>query len=301
MNDQTAQKGLFSDPFISAHYLEYKLNSNVNDPNIFSAIKQSLGCEADCYINVAFGSKAWDQLNPEWRPLELTSYTTLTGENGYMMPSNQTDIFFWIHGMDQGEVMNAVLYIQKNMQNIAKLKHDINGFKNKESRDLTGFVDGTENPKEDARFDAALIPEEKIGAGGSYVLTQKWQHNLQAFNELSIHDQEQVIGRTKIEDEELEGDDNPPTSHVSRTDAKVDGVAMKIYRRSTPYGNAGEHGLYFIAFACEMQRFTVQLQRMLGNTDDGYSDHLMNFSTAKTGAYWFMPSQKDLDNLLART
>jgi len=90
-----------------------------------------------------------------------------------------------------------------------------------------------------------VIPEGETGAGGSYVLSQKWQHHLQAFNQLSVHEQEQVIGRTKQDNVELEGDAMPPTSHVSRTDVKIDGVGQKIYRRSTPYGGAEEQACIF--------------------------------------------------------
>ena len=297
MNDTHAQTGIFAEPFNSAHYLEYQLiESNIAD--IKTAIKKALEHNATCYANVAFGLNAWQLLNPQWTPEELQSFTTLKGKNGYSMPSTQADILFWIHGTDQGEVMNAVIHINQSMNTIATLTSDVSGFKNKESRDLTGFVDGTENPKDQARFDAALIAKDKLGAGGSYVLTQQWQHNLTDFNQLPIVDQEQIIGRTKADDIELEGDDNPPTSHVSRTDAKIDGIAAKIFRRSTPYANATEQGLYFIALSCEIKRFNVQLERMLGNTDDGCSDKLMKYSTAETGAYWFMTSKKGFELVL---
>lgn len=298
MNEDTAQEGLFAEPITSAHYLEYAFKNNAGISSIIEACRLSLDCKADCYINIAFGAEAWEKLNSDWKPADLVSFTQLDGNNGYNMPSNQSDIFFWIHGDDQGEVVNAMLHVNVNMQNIAELVSDINGFKNKQSRDLTGFVDGTENPTGDVRLQASLIPEDKLGAGGSYVFTQQWQHNLDKFNHLSVTEQEKVIGRTKVTDEELQGEDNPPTSHVSRTDAKVDGVPMKIFRRSTPYANANDHGLYFLAFASELRRIRIQLDRMLGNTDDGYSDHLMQFSTPKSGSYWFMPSKTDLNTLL---
>ena len=151
----------------------------------------------------------------------------------------------------------------------------------------------------------ALISNEELGAGGSYVISQRWQHDLTAFNQLSINAQEKVVGRTKVDDVELEGADMPVDSHVSRTDAKVDGKAMKIYRRSSPYMSSQldkklkpDHGLYFFAFTGEMQHFTVQLERMMGISSDGISDKLMKYSAAKTGSYWFMPSEIDLTNAL---
>ena len=298
MNESDAQEGLFVEPFNSAHYIEYSLNKGIKKQDILNACNSSLKHNLDCFINIAFGASTWDSINPDWRPKDLVPFTQLDGNNGYSMPSNQSDIFFWIHGNDQGEVMHALLHVNKCMKPIADIALEVNGFKDKENRDLTGFVDGTENPEGNVRLQACLIPEGETGAGGSYVFTQQWQHNLEKFNQLSITEQEQVIGRTKLTDEELEGDDNPPTSHVSRTDAKVDGVPMKIFRRSTPYANANDHGLYFLSFASELRRITVQLNRMLGNTDDGYSDHIMNFSTPKSGAFWFMPSKNDLKQFL---
>jgi putative iron-dependent peroxidase len=108
-----------------------------------------------------------------------------------------------------------------------------------------------------------------------------------------------VIGRTKADSVELQGDAMPADSHVSRTDAKVDGVAMKIFRRSFPYGTVTRHGLYFLAFACDVERFDVQLRRMYGVSGDGLQDRLTGFSRAVTGAYWFAPAKEDLDAALA--
>ncbi len=103
-----------------------------------------------------------------------------------------------------------------------------------------------------------------------------------------------MVGRTKVEDVELEGEAMPPDSHVSRTDSEEDGVALKIYRRSAPYGTVSEHGLYFVAFACDPHRFDVQLRRMYGLTGDGLSDRLIEYSRAVTSAYWFAPGSDDL-------
>ncbi|MDD9877670.1 MAG: Dyp-type peroxidase, partial [Magnetovibrio sp.] len=180
---------------------------------------------------------------------------------------------------------------------VAGLALDLPGFDYHESQDLMNFEDGTANPKEDARFDAALIADGEAGAGGAYVLTQKWVHDLDAFNALSVSEQEGVIGRTKADSIELEGDAMPADSHVSRTDVKLDGVAQKIYRRSAPYGTVAEHGLYFLAFACDIGRFQVQLDGMYGVAGDGLHDRITEFSKAVTGAYWFAPDADTLANL----
>ncbi len=109
-----------------------------------------------------------------------------------------------------------------------------------------------------------------------------------------VPDQERIIGRTKPDSIELEGDAMPPNSHVSRTDVKLDGTALKTYRRSAPFGGAGEKGRYFIAFSCDPMRFDVMLRRMFGTWEDNEHDQLIHYSTPTSGSYWFAPSEEDL-------
>jgi putative iron-dependent peroxidase len=180
----------------------------------------------------------------------------------------------------------------------ASLADQTLGFDYHDSRDLIGFEDGTANPKGDAKFEAAQIPGGEPGAGGSYVFTQKWVHDLDAFNALVVEAQEQVVGRTKLDSIELEGDAMPPTSHVSRTDLKIDGVAQKIFRRSMPYGDMLRHGLYFFAFACSLRRIQVQLESMYDVAGSGVYDHLLDYSQAVSGCYWFVPARADLEKLI---
>ena len=313
MNIEVAQKGVFESTSRHARLLEYRVKPSIAEERVKAVLKELMAYVENIFdlnLNIAFGSECWDRLNPSWRPDELVSFQTL-GKGELTMPGTQADIFIWLSSPDAELIPFSMVEIYQKMKPIADIQLDLEGIKNKQERDLIGFVDGTENEKGDERLPVALIPEGKLGAGGSYVLSQRWKHDLAAFNHLPVHEQEKVVGRTKEEDLELEGDDQPENSHVSRTDAKVDGVGMKIYRRSYPYmasqldveGVAGEdakpdHGLYFLALACEMQRFTVQLERMAGLTEDGISDRLMQFSKAKTGCYWFMPSKKDLDALV---
>ena len=109
-----------------------------------------------------------------------------------------------------------------------------------------------------------------------------------------MSEQEGVVGRTKAGSVELEGDAMPATSHVSRTDVKIDGVAQAIYRRSQPFGTAAAHGLHFVAFACDPHRVGIQLERMFGTSGDGLHDRLVEFSRATTGSYWMVPNEDDL-------
>ena len=172
------------------------------------------------------------------------------------------------------------------------------GFRYHDSRDLSGFIDGTENPKDDERYGIACVEDGKPGAGGSYVFSQKWIHDLEAFHALPEKIQEKIIGRTKPDSVELKDDDMPDDSHVSRADAKVDGIAMKIYRRSTPYGNVNEHGLFFLSFACDPYRVQIQLERMTGATEDKIHDKLMEYSKPVSGSYWFAPTIENLNEII---
>ena len=316
MNIEIAQAGLFDESSRHARLLEYRLKASVGVDAIKTVLKdlvQQAQAVPGLNLNLAFGSACWDRLNPAWRPDELVPFETLATTE-LSMPGTQSDVFIWLNSPDAELIPQAVIEIYHQMKPIADIELDLEGIKNKQSRDLIGFVDGTANDEGDERLPVTLVPAVKPGAGGSYVLTQRWQHDLVAFNHLSLHEQERVVGRTKEDDVELEGEAMPEDSHVSRTDAEVDGVGMAIYRRSYPYmasqlnalssaenESKPDHGLYFLAFACEMQRFTIQLERMLGLTEDGISDKLMQFSTPKTGCYWFMPSRADLNQLLTLT
>ncbi len=294
-----AQKSIFHEQSTKFYYLEYSFDYSNSIEEIKKAIRAALKTRFNgVHLVVSFGKKAWNTLQSDWQPRDLSDFETLNGVKGYSMPSTQRDVFFWIHSQKYDDNFDQVLAIQAAMQEVAELKLDLAGFNYHNNMDLIGFEDGTANPKEDDRMLAALIPNGEVGTGGSYVLSQKWVHDLKSFNQLTVQAQEQVVGRTKNYNLELEGDDMPEDSHISRTDLKIDGQAMKIYRRSDPFGNATEHGLYFLAFACELKRLSCQLESMLGMTDDGIHDRLIEFSKATTSSYWFAPSAEDLIQLL---
>ncbi|MFT5879077.1 MAG: putative iron-dependent peroxidase [Moritella sp.] len=288
------QSSIFNETSTNYHHLEYIFKEGVYLPEIHTTLKSALKKQtADVNIVIAFGTSACNTLLPELQLKPFHDFTTLRSPHGKVAAATQADVMFWIHSNGISTVLEQAVHIQNAISTIADNKLDISGFQYRENRDLIGFVDGTANPKEDARQLAALIPAGQPGEGGSYVLSQKWVHDLSRFNAMKVPEQEAVVGRTKEDDIELTGDAMPANSHVARTDI----AGMKIYRRSSPFGNASEHGLYFLSFACEQQRFTTQLQRMYGITD-GVTDRLIDFSDAVTGSYWFAPSQTELDKLL---
>lgn len=291
------QSGIFNEVANTFNVTEYTLKSDdINQ--VKTSIKEALSNNPEgVEVVISFGEKLWSKLSSV-QPKALKDYQTLEGKNGYSMPSTQNDLYFRVIGLDNSSVLDKTIQIQEALKETFTVALTENGFVYKDHRDLTGFVDGSANPKEEKKYLAALIEEGEEGANGSYVFHQKWVHDLEKFNLLPTEIQEKIIGRTKVDSIELEGDDMPDNSHVSRTDAKHDGVAMKIWRRSFPFGNASERGLFFISYACDPFRVNIQLDRMLGNTEDGVSDKIMDYSEAVTGGYSFAPSIKDLEDAL---
>lgn len=301
----TPQSGIFAEESTFHYYLEYRVSERASQADVAEAVKHSLQIQptassTDDYLVIGFGKSFWSRLVSGDMPEGLSEFETIHGVHNRYAPSTQADIWVWIHGLSYDRNFDRALTVQHCFDSIAKLELDLPAFMRAESRDLTGFVDGTANPRGEAARIAALVPEVKPSAGGSFALTQRWVHDLQAFNELSVPEQEAVIGRTKADSVELEGDAMPTISHVSRTDVKLDGVPQKIYRRSVPYGTVGEHGLYFVAFSCDINRFRILLQRMFGVWEDDLHDRLTEFSAPVTGSYWFVPSQEDVAVALER-
>ena len=285
----TPQSGIFVAGTRFHHYLEYEVTGDFSASLIGKIIEAVGNAEAV----VAFGHDPWRKLSPN-APGALRDFEAIDGVADSKSPATQHDLLLWFHAADHDDVLDAALSAQRVLDGTARLKLDVPRFVYRDSRDLTGFVDGSANPKEDARFEAALVPAGEASAGGAFVMTQKWVHDLPKFEAVSVPDQEQIIGRTKPDSIELEGEAMPPDSHVSRTDVKLDGTALKIYRRSAPFGGAGEKGLYFIAFSCDPMRFDVMLQSMFETRKDELYDQLVHYSSPVSGSYWFAPSQEDL-------
>ena len=177
-----------------------------------------------------------------------------------------------------------------------EIQGETHGFRWTEERDLSGFIDGTENPEGEERPDVALIADGE-DAGGSYILTQRWAHSLNKWTRFSEEQQEKMIGRTKADSTELDENVRNVTSHVSRVVIEEEGEELSILRQSLPYGTAsGEHGLFFIAYCGRLHNIEQQLLSMFGETD-GKFDDLLRFSKPKTGAYYYAPSLEQLSAL----
>ena len=249
----------------------------------------------------AFGAAGWAALDPrpDELPSQLRPLEPIRGADGRTMPATQEDLFVWVQGARPDHVLAYVLELRALLLPHATLARETIGHVHLDHRDLTGFEDGTANPVGDERPGVAQIPDGQPGAGGSYVLGQRWVHDLERWATLVVAEQEQVIGRTKATNLEL--DPHPVGSHLDRVVIEdADGEEEAIYRRSVPYGGYGEHGLYVLAFTGDLRIIDEMLHRMFGAAEDGRHDRLTDVTQPVSGAYYFAPTTELLRAVLSR-
>jgi putative iron-dependent peroxidase len=204
------------------------------------------------------------------------------------MPARQHDAVLWLSSSAYDVVFDTARAAIAALEAVASLAEETSSWPYRHDRDLTGFIDGSENPDLIDAAELATIPDGRPGAGGSILLLQKWSHDATAWEALPVAQQEQVIGRTK--DESVELDDKPADSHVARTDQDQFG---KIFRRNMPYGTVTDHGTMFVGFSAEQRPLTTMLESMAG-LGDNVRDALTLYTQAHTGAYYFVPSTQSL-------
>ncbi len=292
------QPGIFAQGTRSHYHLEFDLEAGVTDEQIRSALgglREPQVTAGGSNIVVGFGAALWRWLEPDAAPAALAPFEPIEGD-GRRAPATQHDIWVWSHGTGEDIELDVARGVATVLAPVATLAAEQPCFVYRDSRDLTGFIDGTENPPVEAAHEVAIVPDLERGAGGSFVLAQKWVHDLGKFHAESLVDQQYTIGRTKPDSVEL--GDKPDTAHISRVVIEEDGEELEIYRRSTPYGTVGELGLYFLAFSADPTRFTKMMARMFGTSGDGLHDHLTDFTHPVSGAFYFAPSLDDLDGIL---
>jgi porphyrinogen peroxidase len=292
------QPGIFAQGTRSHYHLEFDLRAGVTDEQIRAALgglREPQVTAGGSNIVVGFGASLWRWLEPDAAPAALAPFEPIEGA-GRRAPATQHDIWVWSHGTGEDIELDVARGVATVLAPVAELVAEQPCFVYRDSRDLTGFIDGTENPPVEVAHDVAIVPDLERGAGGSFVLAQKWMHDLGKFHAQSQEEQEATFGRTKPDSIEL--DDKPPTAHISRVVIGEDGEELEIYRRSTPYGTVGELGLYFLAFSADPTRFTKMLSRMFGTSGDGTYDRLTDFTHPVSGAFYFAPSLDDLDGIL---
>ncbi len=244
-------------------------------------------------IVVGFGPDLWRRQSAALVPNPLPDFPTIDG-----VPVDQHDLWIWVHGTGDDLIFDIGRAVAALVAPVGDLVSEVGAWVYRDSRDLTGFVDGTENPAVEEAFEVAVVPDHAPGGGGSFAIVQRWVHDLAAFHALAEAEQEGVIGRTKPDSTELADDVKPATAHIARVVIEEDGEELEIYRRSVPYGSVAEHGLMFFAFSADPTRFEKMLRRMFGAADDGLRDRLTEFTRPVTGAYYFVPSLEALGDAL---
>lgn len=242
-------------------------------------------------MTIAFSEKIWRQLAKASSAPELKAFPQYGAEK-IVAPATQYDILIHIQSQRPDVNFSLALLATQLLKTSVQFEEEIHGFRWIEDRDLTGFIDGSENPEAGAKLESIALIADGEDKGGSYVLTQRYEHHLDKWHKLSTDKQEQVIGRTKADSVEL--DDVPAHSHVGRVDLKENGKGLKMMRQSLPYGTAsGVHGLYFIGYSAWLYHIEKQLQSMFGELD-GKTDRLLGFTKPVTGNYYFAPSVEQL-------
>jgi putative iron-dependent peroxidase len=230
----------------------------------------------------------------------LRPFRALAGR-GVFFPSTQGALWLSFGGDDAGALLMQARGLLALLGDAFRIDEDVLAFRHGAGRDLTGFEDGTENPKGPKAVEAAIVSGLGLGQdGGSYVSTQRWVHDLARFERLTANDRDLAIGRRRETNEEIA--DAPASAHVKRTAQESFDPPAFMVRRSMPYGSVTEHGLYFVAYASSLDPFERQLTRMAGLEEDGVVDALMQFSRAVSGgAYWCPPLEEGRLDLRALT
>ncbi len=298
----TPQPGIFAQGTRSHHYLEFDLQPTATREaviGVLRAMREPPVTSGGANLVVGMSRRLLQLLMPEITPNELRPFEGVSGPAG-AAPATQHDLWLWIHGTNSDVAVDVAMAATVALGPVATLAHEQPAFVYQDSRDFLGFIDGTENPPIWDAFLVAMVPDGRKGAGGSFVFTQKWVHDLGKFHALQDEEQEEVFGRRKLDSEELDDDVRPDTAHISRTVIEDEaGEEKEIYRRSTPYGTVQEQGLNFVAFTNDPSIIDEMLARMFGSSGDGLHDRVTEFSKAVRGAFYFAPSLDDLHALLS--
>ncbi|MBR0870352.1 Dyp-type peroxidase [Bradyrhizobium tropiciagri] len=246
---------------------------------------------------MGIGSDAWDRLFGAPRPKDLHPFREIHGVHHAV--ATPGDLLFHIRAVPMDLCFELATQIMTRLGDAVASADEVHGFKYFDERDLLGFVDGTENPEDQAATDATIIGDEDAGfAGGSYVIVQKYLHDMNKWNELPVEMQEKIIGRTKLSDIELDDAVKPSYAHNALTSIVENGEELDIVRDNMPFGNIskGEFGTYFIGYAKSPQRIEQMLQNMFVGKPPGNYDRLLDFSRAVTGTLFFVPSATFLED-----
>ncbi len=254
--------------------------------------------EAFLACSMGIGSDAWDRLFGPPRPAELHPFREIRSGSRHAV-STPGDLIFHIRAGKMDLCFELATQIMARLKGAVTVADEVQGFRYYDERDLLGFVDGTENPAGNAAAEAVFIGDEDAAfAGGSYVIVQKYLHDLDAWNTLPTEAQEKIIGRAKVSNIELDDSVKPTSAHNALTVIEENGREIKILRDNMPFGRPGygEFGTYFIGYSRSPRTVEQMLENMFIGRPPGNYDRILDFSTAVTGSLFFIPTATFLDN-----
>jgi putative iron-dependent peroxidase len=297
----SAQPGIFALGTTDHGYLEFDLRNGSHGGDLVAAAVAALhGLSTTGGINVVVGVRPslWRTIAPPADVLpEATDWSEpLVGPDGFTMPATQHDLWVWVAGGSRTAVFDAGRQVIEAVAPHGSVGSEVTGWLYRHDRDLTGFIDGTENPSLLEAPAVVAAAEGSPGAGSTVVLHQLWRHRSADWEAQSVAAQERAMGRTKADSVELSEDEMPADSHVARTALEIDGEELPIFRRNVAYGGITDHGTVFVGFSHDQWRMTEMLRRMAG-IGDGIRCALTRYVEPLTGAYYIVPSVAALSAL----
>jgi porphyrinogen peroxidase len=289
---RSPQSGIFALGTAAHAYLEFDASQGTPARDVVRAIaslREPRTTMGGVNLVAGFRPETWREVLPDDAPVELAAFDEdIVGVEGFVMPATQHDAVLWLSGSAYDVIFDVARAAIAELAGVASLADETSSWPYRHDLDLTGFIDGTENPTVIDAPELVLVPDGEPGAGGTVLLLQKWVHDAAAWESLPVPSQEAVIGRRKSDSVELE--DKRPDSHVASTDQDRFG---KIFRRNMPYGTVSDHGTMFVGFGAAQRPLAAMLESMAGLAG-GTRDALTRYTRPLTGAYYFVPSIEGL-------
>jgi putative iron-dependent peroxidase len=289
----SSQTGIFALGTAAHAYLE--LDATSDEAALVAAVaslREPRTTMGGVNLVAGFRPELWRELRPEDTPADAAGFNAdIAGIESFVMPATQHDAVLWISGGSYDVVFDVARAAIAALGDLATVGEETSSWSYHHDLDLTGFIDGTENPTLVEALQVVAVPEGSPGAGGSTLLLQKWQHDATVWEALGVERQEDVIGRRKADSVEL--DPKPADSHVASTDQNTFG---KILRRNMAYGTVTDHGTMFVGFAAAREPLQAMLESMAG-LKSGARDALTRYTTPVSGAYYVIPSIESIADL----
>lgn len=300
----TPQAAIFEEGFRAHYYLELDIRAGTAEVDVRAALAAVLVGRGEGpdgpVLALALGPALMRRLAPGTTPYDLVGFEAVEGPSGRGAPSTQHDLWVWVQADSADLALDGAIGAARALEAVALVVAEQAAFCYHDSRDMTGFRDGTANPPPEEARAVVLEAEGELGAGGAHVLAMTWIHDLRRFSALEVAAQELVIGRTKEDDVELDESVMPDDAHLARVTIETDTGELEIYRRSASFGDVGRQGLYFVAFAADPSRVRRMLEKMFDVAGTGVRDRLTEFTTPVSGANYFAPSEEVLSAISGR-